>query len=185
MDDWDERVILVDDQDRELGTAGKLAAHREGTLHRALSVVIRDSGGRFLLQKRALGKYHSGGLWTNTCCSHPRAGEPVAAAANRRLAEEMGITCLLVPLFTTRYHAELDSGMTEHELVHVFGGLHDGPVHPNPAEADDYAWVEPGALKCDLETSPARYSVWFRKYLLQHWDEVMAPTAWERLLAAA
>jgi isopentenyl-diphosphate delta-isomerase len=185
MNDGDERVILVDDQDRELGTAGKLAAHREGTLHRALSVVIRDSGGRFLLQKRALTKYHSGGLWTNTCCSHPRAGEPVAAAVTRRLVEEMGIRCALIPLFTTRYHATLDSGMTEHELVHVFGGLHDGPVRPNPAEAEGYAWVEPDALLRDLEAAPERYSVWFRKYLVQHWDEVTAPAAWRRLAVAA
>jgi isopentenyl-diphosphate Delta-isomerase len=184
MNDDDEQVILVDDQDRELGAAGKLAAHRQGMLHRALSVVIRDGEGRFLLQKRALGKYHSGGLWTNTCCSHPRPGEAVDAAASRRLAEEMGIACLLVPLFTTRYRATLDSGMTEHELVHVFGGLHTGPVCPDPAEADGYAWMAPLTLRRELEAAPAAYSIWFRKYLVQHWDEVTAPAAWQQLRAA-
>ena len=181
MNDLEERLILVDEDDREIGTGGKLAVHREGQLHRALSVVIRDPAGRLLLQKRSAAKYHSGGLWTNTCCSHPRPGEPIGAASTRRLEEEMGISCPLLPLFVTRYRAELDGGMTEHELVHVLGGLHAGPVRPDPAEADGYAWSEPGWLRRDLETNPDAYSVWFRKYLLQHWEEVVAPAAWRRL----
>jgi isopentenyl-diphosphate delta-isomerase len=97
----------------------------------------------------------------------------------------MGIICPLRPLFVTRYRANLDNGMTEHELVHVLGGLHDGPVRPDPAEADGYAWIEPVRLRQDLEANPDAYSVWFRKYLLQHWDEVMAPSAWRELAALA
>jgi isopentenyl-diphosphate Delta-isomerase len=185
MTDAEEFLVLVDEDDREIGTGGKLAVHREGHLHRALSVVIRDSRGRLLLQKRSVGKYHSGGLWTNTCCSHPRPGEPILAASLRRLEEEMGIICPLRPLFVTRYRAEFDNGLTEHELVHVLGGLHDGPVRPDPAEADGYAWIEPVRLRQDLEANPDAYSVWFRKYLLQHWDEVMAPSAWRELAALA
>jgi isopentenyl-diphosphate Delta-isomerase len=184
MLDAEERLILVDERDREVGTVGKLTAHQDGRLHRAISVVIRDCRGRLLLQKRAAGKYHSGGLWTNTCCSHPRPGEPVAEAAARRLQEEMGFACPLLPLFVTRYRAELDNGLTEHELVHVFGGLYDGPVQPDRAEADGYAWVEPAWLRADLAAAPRAYSVWFRKYLAQHWDEIMAPDVWGRLGAA-
>ena len=107
MNDAEEFLVLVDEDDREIGTGGKLAVHREGQLHRALSVVIRDPRGRLLLQKRSVGKYHSGGLWTNTCCSHPRPGEPILAASLRRLEEEMGIICPLLPLFVTRYRAGL------------------------------------------------------------------------------
>lgn len=185
MDEDRERVILVDEEDVELGTAPKLETHRAGRLHRALSVVVRDPKGRFLLQKRYVGKYHSGGLWTNTCCSHPRPGEAVDAAASRRLAEEMGFSCPLLPLFSTAYRAELDNGLTEHEIVHVFGGLYAGPVRPDPFEADGYVWVEPDWLRHDLGADPTAYSVWFRKYLLQHWAELMAPPSWERLRRTA
>src|SRR5687767_15958950 len=136
----EERVVLVDENDAEVGTLEKQRAHLEGRLHRALSVFVLNSRGEMLLQRRAAGKYHSGGLWTNTCCSHPRPGEPILAASLRRLEEEMGIICPLRPLFVTRYRADLDNGMTEHELVHVLGGLHDGPVRPDPAEADGFAW---------------------------------------------
>lgn len=174
MIDAHEQVILVDEADRELGTAPKLAAHREGRLHRALSVMLADPDGRLLLQKRHVGKYHSGGLWTNTCCSHPRPGEAIADAALRRLQEEMGIACPLAPIFTLRYRAELDHGMTEHEVVHVFAGRYRGPVRPDPAEADGYDWIEPGALRRDLEATPERYSVWFRTYCLRQWERLTA-----------
>lgn len=164
----EEQVVLVDEADRPLGTLPKLQAHREGRLHRALSVVVRDSDGRFLLQKRHRGKYHSGGLWTNTCCSHPRPGEPVRDAARRRLAEEMGISGEPQYLLTTLYRAELDNGLVEHELVHVFGCLHDGPVHPDPTEAEGYAWMTPEELEADMSARPERYSYWFRLYFREH-----------------
>ena len=164
----EERVVLVDPQDRPIGTAPKLAAHREGRLHRAVSVVIRDRAGRFLLQKRHRSKYHSGGLWTNTCCSQPRPGEPVRDAARRRLVEEMGIEAELEPLLTTIYRAELDNGLVEHELVHVFGAVYEGPVRPDPAEAEGFAWVTPEELEADVRARPERYSYWFRLYLREH-----------------
>jgi isopentenyl-diphosphate delta-isomerase len=176
-----EEVILVDATDRPVGTAEKLAAHRAGHLHRAFSVVIRDRPGRLLLQKRAAGKYHSGGLWTNACCGHPRPGEETAAAAGRRLAEEMGIACPLRHLVTTTYHAELDHGMIEHELVHVFAGRHDGPIRPDPAEADGFAWVEPAVLRREIAAAPERYTVWFRKYVGEHWPSLTADPAWDEL----
>src|SRR5215510_16253294 len=125
--DANELMILVDAADRQVGTAPKLAVHREGRLHRAISVQITDGRNRLLLQKRHIGKYHSGGLWTNTCCSHPRPGETVLAAAQRRLEAEMGIACALRSLFTTSYRANLDNGMVEHEIVHVFAGTYEGP----------------------------------------------------------
>jgi isopentenyl-diphosphate delta-isomerase len=167
-----EQVILVDDEDRAIGVAPKLAAHRDGSLHRAISVQLRDASGRLLLQKRHSDKYHSGGLWTNTCCSHPRPGEEVESAARRRLMEEMGIACTLVRLFTTRYRAVLDNGMTEHELVHCFGGLYGGEVKPDPREADGYAWVEHEELRNDVERNPGRYSAWFHIYVKDHWPQI-------------
>jgi isopentenyl-diphosphate delta-isomerase len=167
-----EQVILVDAKDRAVGVAPKLSAHREGRLHRAISVQLRDASGRLLLQKRHGGKYHSGGLWTNTCCSHPRPGEATEGAARRRLMEEMGIACALVPLFKTRYRALLDNGLTEHELVHCFGGLYGGEVRPDPGEVEGYAWVEADELRRDVDKTPNRYSAWFRIYVRDHWAEI-------------
>jgi isopentenyl-diphosphate delta-isomerase len=172
MDDSAELVVLVDEADGVIGTAPKLDAHREGRLHRALSVIVRDRQGRILLQKRQAAKYHSGGLWTNTCCSHPRPDEPVALAAGRRLDEEMGFACGLRPLVTVTYRADVGNGLIEHELVHVFGGQYSGAVRPDPREADGYDWVTPEALRADLALVPQRYSVWFRKYCAEHWDLV-------------
>ena len=174
MIDLDEHLVLVDRDDREIGTAPKLAAHREGRLHRALSVVLADPDGRLLLQKRHVRKYHSGGLWTNTCCSHPRPGEAIADAAQRRLAEEMGIACPLSPLFPVYYRAELDNGMTEHEVVHVFGGTYRGPVRPDPARPTASTGSSRRHFLRDLDATPARYSVWFRKYCLEHWGRLTA-----------
>ena len=168
----DEQVILVDVEDRPIGVAPKLAAHRDGSLHRAISVQLRDANGRLLLQKRHVDKYHSGGLWTNTCCSHPRPGEGTDSAARRRLMEEMGIACTLVPLFVTRYQAVLDNGMTEHEVVHCFGGLYEGEVRPDPSEVDGYSWIEPEELRADVQRTPDRYSTWFRIYVKDYWPQI-------------
>lgn len=173
-----EQVILVDEHDRPLGAAPKLAAHRDGRLHRAISVQLSDSRGRLLLQKRHVGKYHSGGLWTNTCCSHPRPGETIADAAVRRLEEEMGIRCPLRPLFTTRYKADVGNGMIEHEVVHVFAGDYDGRVCPDPREADGFAYVTPEELAADLREDAkhpsSRYSAWFKLYARDHWQLLAA-----------
>ena len=171
-----EHVILVDAMDRETGTAGKLDAHRRGVLHRAFSVMIWDRHGRLLLQKRHIGKYHSGGLWTNSCCGHPRPGETLAAAAARRLHEEMGFDAGLEPLGHMIYRAELDQGLIEHELVHVFRGRYDGAVHPDPLECDGYAWVPPQDFRMGVQQAPQRYSAWFQKYIAAGWP-VAAPAA--------
>jgi len=164
-----EDVILVDPADREIGTEEKLKAHQRGELHRAFSVMVWDSRGRLLLQRRQVGKYHSGGLWTNSCCGHPRPGEPVGDAAARRLMEEMRIACPLTPIGTFTYRAELDAGLTEHELVHVFRGLYDGPVAPDPNECDGFSWSSPDAIRRQIAAAPQSFSVWFKKYVDAGW----------------
>lgn len=167
-------VILVDPDDNELGVQDKMSVHRHGLLHRALSVIVTDRDDRLLLQKRADGKYHSGGLWTNTCCSHPRPGEAVAMAAERRLEEEMGFTCPLRPLFTTEYRADVSNGLIEHELVHVFGGRFDGTPQPVSSEVGDWRWMSASDIQVDMARRPTSYSIWFRKYMREFQDAIGA-----------
>lgn len=169
-----ERVILVDAEGHEVGTEEKLAAHRAGALHRAFSVMVWNAAGQLLLQRRAVTKYHSGGLWTNACCGHPRPGEDIATAARRRLHEEMGFTCPLESLGALTYRAELDGGLTEHEHVTIFRGIYAGSIAPNPAECDAYTWADPATLQFELSAEPARYTAWFAKYLAARWP-VAAP----------
>ena len=159
-----EHVVLVDEADRELGTAEKLSVHRDGRLHRAVSVFLFDGHGRWLLQRRADGKYHSPGLWSNTACTHPRPGELPEAAASRRLGEEMGVRCALRPAFARVYRAELDGPepLVEHELDHVFVGRFDGEPVPAAAEVSGWRWVEADVLRADLGARPERYTPWFR-----------------------
>jgi isopentenyl-diphosphate delta-isomerase len=173
MIDADEVVILVDEHDRARGTMGKLAAHEQGSLHRAISVIVVNEAGEMLLQQREPGKYHSGGLWTNACCSHPRPDEPVAEAAARRLKEEMGFSTRLVPLFSTVYRAELGR-LVEHEFVHVFGGRYDGPVQPDPVEVGGYEWRDLDWLSHDVAARPERYTAWFAKYVREFRDRIEA-----------
>jgi isopentenyl-diphosphate delta-isomerase len=177
MGEPSDLMTLVDEDDREIGTAEKLEAHRSGALHRAISVIIWDSAGRLLLQKRAAGKYHSGGSWTNACCGHPRPGEDVHEAALRRLQEEMGFACPLERLGTIRYRAELDHGMTEHELVHMFRGVYDGTIAPNPAEAEGYQWTRLEDVRADVAVMPQRFSAWFREYVAAQWPMALAAPA--------
>lgn len=172
--DDEELMVLVDEDDRVVGAESKLAAHRSGALHRAFSVIVWDRAGRQLLQRRHARKYHSGGLWTNACCGHPRPGEDVAAAALRRLEEEMGFACKLESLGTILYRAEIDSGMIEHELVHVFRGLYEGPVAPDAAEVEDYRWTRLEALRADIAAEPQAFTVWFRQYVAAQWPMVLA-----------
>ena len=157
-----ETVVLVDTDDREIGVAEKLQAHRQGLLHRAFSVFILNKAGELLLQRRSSTKYHSGGLWTNTCCSHPRPAEDVGQAARRRLREEMGIDAELSPAFTVLYEADLGSGLTEHELDHVLVGRYQGDPNPNPIEVDGWWWVGLGEVEEDVERRPEAYTVWFK-----------------------
>ncbi|HSJ64434.1 MAG TPA: isopentenyl-diphosphate Delta-isomerase [Gemmatimonadaceae bacterium] len=155
----EEVVVLVDEQDRERGVMDKLRAHVQGALHRAVSVVVTDSSGRMLLQQRARNKYHGGGLWSNTCCGHPRLGEAPREAAVRRLREEMGLACALRPVATFVYRAAVGP-LIEHEVDHVFAGTTDEPPDPDPDEV--MAWrAEPlDRLANDLAAHPERYSPW-------------------------
>ena len=134
MDDTKELVVLVDENDNEIGLAPKLEAHRTGELHRAFSVMLLDSHNRLLLQRRAFEKYHSGGRWANTCCGHPRAGERVVDAAERRLTEEMGIACELTAAGSFIYRADVGVGIVEHELDHLLIGRFDGSPVPAATE---------------------------------------------------
>ena len=167
-----DSVILVDAHDVAIGTAGKLDAHRRGLRHRAISVLVRNSAGQFLLQRRHPAKYHSGGLWTNACCSHPLPGEDVADAARRRLMQEMGVACPLKPLFVLHYHTPVSGGLIENEVVHVFGGLHDGPIKPDPAEVSEWKWISFFDLKAELRAGPDAYTAWFRQYVDTHEDTI-------------
>ncbi len=160
-----EYVVLVDSNDQEIGSMEKMRAHVEGKLHRAISVFVFNSRGELLLQKRAMGKYHSEGLWTNTCCSHPRVGEAVLDAANRRLGEEMGMSCPLVPVYSFVYHAGFANHLIEHEYDHVFAGFTD--VHPKPDATEVAAWKYMGVAKilADIEQHPDNYTEWFKMCL--------------------
>ena len=160
----EEQVILVDADDREVGTMEKLAAHeRGGVRHRAFSVFIVDARGRWLLQRRAEGKYHFPGLWTNACCSHPRPGESTADAAHRRLREELGFDCPLTERFQFEYKAASEAeGLVEHELDHVFTGMHEGEIHFDSGEVGAVRWIERAALAQELRERPETFTPWFK-----------------------
>jgi|TARA_B110000259_G_scaffold27328_1_gene28781 isopentenyl-diphosphate delta-isomerase len=157
-----EMVILVDDNDNQLGLMEKIEAHEKALLHRAFSVFILNDNKQLLLQKRALNKYHSPGLWTNTCCSHPRDGESVIDAGIRRLDEEMGFKTQLNNLFSFVYKARLDNGLTEHEYDHVLLGKYNKDPLINELEVCDWKWVDLDALSNDLVINPKSYTVWFK-----------------------
>ncbi len=165
-------VLLVDADDVPQGVAPKIEVHRRGLKHRALSVLVRDSAGNMLLHRRSAEKYHSGGLWTNACCSHPRPDELPADAAQRRLAEEMGVQCEVRPLFKARYRAAVSNGYIEDEVVHAFGGTYEGPVAPDPAEVSEWKWMPFAALSDDLTDRPELYTVWFRHYFREHYEAI-------------
>lgn len=158
-----EQVILVDDNDVETGVMEKMKAHREGVLHRAFSVFIFNAKGEMLLQQRAINKYHSGGLWTNTCCSHPRPGEEITAAAKRRLVEEMGIETRIEKLFYFKYHVKLGNGLEEHELDHVFVGEYNGPVNLNLEEVNKIQYISMHELREQLKSEPDKFTTWFQQ----------------------
>lgn len=159
----EERVILVDENDNEIGSEEKMKAHEDGgKLHRAFSIFIFNSKGELLLQKRAASKYHFGGLWTNACCSHPHPGEPIEKTVHDKLKQEMGMDTGLEEAFTFIYRAEADNGLTEHELDHVFIGRFDGEPEPNPEEADDWKWIGIGELQKDIKENPDEYTPWFK-----------------------
>lgn len=157
-----EKVTLVDQQDNAVGSCEKMEAHIKGVLHRAFSVFVFNKEGKLLLQKRAASKYHSGNLWTNTCCGHPRPGEDTRGAAMRRLKEEMGFSCGLEEVFHFTYKAELENSIVEHEYDHVFFGTFDGKPQPDPLEASAWKFADCDELKKELAEHPGRFTVWFR-----------------------
>ncbi len=157
-----EYVVLVDEQDIETGVMEKIQAHHEGRLHRAVSVFIFNSKNELLLQQRAATKYHSPGLWTNTCCSHPRPGETAGKAAIRRLHEEMGLNGNLTETFTFVYKAQFDNGLTEHEFDHVFIGVTDDLPAPNNSEVADWKYMNIARLEADIKKRPEQYTEWFK-----------------------
>jgi isopentenyl-diphosphate delta-isomerase len=158
-------VILVDKNNRKIGIEEKMQAHANGSLHRAFSIFIFNSKGELLLQQRVKSKYHSGGLWSNTVCSHPRPGENYLQATHRRLKEEMGFDCELKRLFSFIYKADFKDGLTENEYDSVFMGKFDGQPNPNIAEVMDYKWIDIKDLKKDISKNPERYSVWLKTIL--------------------
>ncbi len=172
MEQKEELVVLVDEQDKEVGTMEKLEAHREGRLHRAISVFVFNNKRELLLQRRASGKYHSPGLWTNTCCTHPRPGESPRDAAQRRLEEEMQLTCKLHRKFSFIYKAALDNGLTEHEFDYVFVGHTDAKPKPDADEVGEWRYMNVDELDKALKANPAQFTEWFKICYDQYFFEL-------------
>ncbi|BFP39685.1 isopentenyl-diphosphate Delta-isomerase [Flavobacteriaceae bacterium GF1] len=158
----EEKVILVNPNDEQIGLMPKMEAHEKAVLHRAFSVFIMNSNGEIMLQQRAAQKYHSPLLWTNTCCSHQRDGETNIEAGKRRLMEEMGFVTELKEVFSFIYKAPFDNGLTEHELDHVMVGNYNGDPKINPEEVADWKWMFPEDIKCDIGKNPKAYTAWFK-----------------------
>lgn len=167
-----ETVILVDNKDRSIGTQEKLAAHLIPQRHRAFSILVFNNKGETLIQRRALGKYHSPGLWANSCCGHPRPEEAVMEAAKRRLNEELGFDCALTPLTEICYTLKLEKDLWELEYTHVFKGAYEERITPNLEEVCEIRWINPQALREDVLTSPQCYARWFRLYVLKHFETI-------------
>ncbi len=157
-----EVVILVDTQDTPIGEMEKMEAHEKGLLHRAFSIFIMNDGGEIMVHQRASSKYHSGGLWTNTCCSHPRPTESVEEAAKRRLQEEMGFECEMKIVDKFIYEAKLDNNLTEHEYDYVLFGTFNGQPNLNPSEVQDWKWMKPSTVFSELNQYPEKYTYWFK-----------------------
>jgi isopentenyl-diphosphate delta-isomerase len=165
-----DEVILVNEHDQQIGTMEKLEAHRKGVLHRAFSVMIENSKGEILIQKRAKSKYHSGGLWSNACCSHPKPGEKTEEAVSRRISEELGIE--LAPTFSYKfiYEVTFSNKLIEHELDHVFVTTYDGIPKINKAEVEDWKFVAPQQLLNQIEENPDQYTHWFKIILTEKYS---------------
>lgn len=160
-----EKVILVDKNNNPIGTEEKMKAHRLGLLHRAFSIFIFNDQNELMLQRRALNKYHNGGLWTNTVCSHPRPGETYQQATHRRLKEEMGLDCELSNKGCFIYQAEFPNGLIEHEYDCVFVGKYNNNPKPNPAEAMDWRWIDLNQLRLEIKKNPNNFTFWLKEIL--------------------
>jgi isopentenyl-diphosphate delta-isomerase len=155
-------VILVNEHDEAIGAMEKMEAHSTGSLHRAFSIFIFNSRGEMLVQQRAIRKYHSGGLWTNACCSHPMPGEEIMEAAHRRLFEEMGFDTDLSKAFSFQYRTHFLNGLTENEYDHVFTGVYDGEIFPVANEVQDYCFMSIADIRKSIESHPQKYTEWFK-----------------------
>lgn len=169
----EEQVILVNENDEQIGLMPKLEAHQKAVLHRAFSVFIFNDKAELLLQKRAASKYHSPNLWTNTCCSHQRAGETNIGAGKRRLQEEMGFDCDLKEVFSFVYKAPFDNGLTEHELDHVMVGFFKDTPQINEEEVATYKWMLLEDVRKDLETNPEVYTEWFKIIFNEYYQRLI------------
>ena len=168
----EEMLILVDEHNRAIGRAGKRKIHALGLLHRAFSIFLVDAAGRLLLQQRSRAKYHSGGLWANSCCGHPQPGERTQTAARRRLGEELGASATLRFGFRARYRTALANGLVENEIVYVYFGVAPGRLHPDPAEVESVKPLSLATLHADIARHPRRYAYWLRHYLKNHAAEI-------------
>ncbi|HPD96301.1 MAG: isopentenyl-diphosphate Delta-isomerase [Bacteroidales bacterium] len=168
----EELITLVDENDREVGYAEKLAVHQKGLLHRAFSVLVFNSKGEMLIHKRALSKYHSPGLWTNACCSHLPKGETMKEAIHSRLTFEMGIDCDLQLAFTFHYKVEFEQGLTENELDWVFFGLSDSVPKPNSDEVDSWRYMNVSELSTDIRLNPKNYTYWFKHIMTSYFSQI-------------
>lgn len=163
-----EEVILVDARNSRIGTGEKLSVHRQGLLHRAFSIFLVDWRGAVLLQRRHPAKYHSGGLWANTCCGHPRPGEPTIKGARRRLFEELGVRAALTRAFQTEYYARFDNGLSENEIVSIYVGPLAGELQPQPEEVVELTTMTLAELSEAVQREPGAYAYWLHHYLSQH-----------------
>jgi isopentenyl-diphosphate delta-isomerase len=169
-----ETVILVDENDQPIGSQEKLAAHLIPQRHRAFSILIFNHRGETLIQRRSMEKYHSPGLWANSCCGHPRPGEDIRDAANRRLREELGFSCPLSPLRTVCYTLKLEKSLWELEYTHIFKGSFEDEINFNREEVSEIQWISPIHLREDVLAHPQQYARWFRLYILKYFESVFA-----------
>ena len=174
-----EEVILVDSEDHAIGRMEKMEAHEKGLLHRAFSILIFNEKGEMLLQQRATEKYHSPGLWTNACCSHPRPNESNLDAAYRRLKEEMGMQTSMEEIFKFTYRAELEDGLIEHEIDHVFYGISNENPNINLDEVMDYKWIDFLELQNHIALYPEKYTAWFNLLLVDHLSSIQKALTYE------
>ncbi|MGM0636084.1 MAG: isopentenyl-diphosphate Delta-isomerase [Bacteroidota bacterium] len=173
MNKTKEQVILVDENDQQIGTMEKIEAHEKGLLHRAFSVFVYNDKNELMLQQRAFSKYHTPGLWTNTCCSHQREGESNIEAGKRRLQEEMGFTTELEETISFIYKAPFENGLTEHEFDYILVGKYNQNPNPNPDEVANWKWVELDDIKKDIQENPSIYTEWFKIIFEKHYNHMM------------
>lgn len=173
MNKTKEQVILVDKNDQQIGTMEKIEAHEKGLLHRAFSVFVYNDKNELMLQQRAFSKYHTPGLWTNTCCSHQREGESNIEAGKRRLQEEMGFTTELKETISFIYKAPFENGLTEHEFDYILVGRYNQNPNPNPDEVANWKWVKLDDIKKDIQDNPSSYTEWFKIIFEKHYNHMM------------